>query len=72
MAIGQNRVNQAARVISRSVATTWAPRYGFGMLPAGKFSAPTLRKPDVATVLIGGHRSRTNRASFRPSIEPGI
>src|SRR6202011_1007746 len=60
MTIRQNRVDQAARVISRSVATTWAPRYGFGRktLPAGKSSAPTLTRPDVATILIGGHLSR--------------
>ncbi|MET4358685.1 hypothetical protein ABIC08_008662 [Bradyrhizobium sp. RT9b] len=29
-------------------------------------------RPDVATSLIGGHLSRTNRASLRPSIDPGI
>jgi hypothetical protein len=74
MVIGRNRVDQAARVISCGVATTGAPRFGFGRktLPAGKSSAPTLTRPDVATILIGGQRSRTNRASFRPSIEPGI
>lgn len=29
-------------------------------------------RPDVATSLIGGHLSRTNRANLRPSIDPGI
>ena len=37
-----------------------------------KSSAPTFTSPDVATILIGGQRSRTNRASLRPSIVPGI
>jgi hypothetical protein len=31
-----------------------------------------MTRPEVATILIGGQRSRTNRASFSPSIEPGI
>ena len=29
-------------------------------------------RPDVTTSLIGGHLSLTNRASLRPSIDPGI
>lgn len=39
-------------------------------LPPGKSSSPTLTKPEVATILIGGHRPLTNLASFKPSMEP--
>ena len=35
-------------------------------------SSPTMTRPEVAMILTGGQRSRTNRASFSPSIDPGI
>src|SRR5689334_2186079 len=68
------RVNQVVPVSSRKTPMTWALRYGLGKntLPAGKSSSSMWTRPDVATILIGGQRSRTNRASFNPSIEPGI
>ena len=57
--IGRNRGDQAPLVISRNVATTSVPRYGFGRLPSGfgrlpsgKSSSPTMTGPEVATILI--------------------
>src|SRR6185437_7447245 len=66
--------DQAVPVNVRSAATTSGPRYGFGTntLPAGRSPSATRTRPDVAMILIGGHRFRTKWASFRPSIEPGI
>ena len=74
MAIGQNRVVPAAQVHFPRRLDNAGAAIGFGRKtpPAGKSSAPTLTRPDIATILIGGHRSRTNRASSSPSIEPGI
>ncbi len=61
-------------VNSRRVATISAGRYGLvrNRLPSGKSCSPTLTKPEVGTISIGGHRARTNLASFSPSMEPGI
>ena len=45
---------------------------GRNQLPDGKSSLPTLANPEVATILIGGHRSLTAAANFNPSMEPGM
>lgn len=40
--------------------------------PSGKSPARVRKLPELATILMGGHRPPTNLASLRPSIEPGI
>jgi hypothetical protein len=59
-------------VTSRSVLTISRALFGFvrKRLPEGRSSALRFALPDVATILMGGHRPLTAAANLRPSIEP--
>lgn len=67
-------IYNASLVTSRNVLTTSRVLYGFrrNRLPEGRSSALNFARPDVATILMGGHRPLIAAANLRPSIEPGI